>query len=146
MPQLPSWIRDFAVLIGRIGLGVVLIAHGWQKFTQWGIAGTTASFQKMGVPAPVLSAWYAAIVELAGGIALVVGIALPLVGVLVALDMLGAFVFVHASHGLLGQGGGELAVVLGVAALAVGFSDGGFSLDRVLFGRKDVRQAELATA
>ncbi|ONI83731.1 hypothetical protein ALI22I_35330 [Saccharothrix sp. ALI-22-I] len=60
-------LKDVAALIGRIGVGVVFIAHGWQKVTEWGLDGTATAFAGMGVPLPTLSAWFATIVELAGG-------------------------------------------------------------------------------
>lgn len=84
-------VRDLGLLAARIILGVVLMAHGWQKFSEWGISGTAANFEKMGVPAPTLSALFAAVVEFAGGIALVLGILTPVVALLVVLDMAGAF-------------------------------------------------------
>lgn len=134
-------VKDVTALIGRLGVGIVFIAHGWQKFTEWGMEGTAASFTKMGVPLPGLSAWFAAIVELVGGVALVAGVALPVVGVLLAADMLGAWVLVHLPNGLLGQGGAELVIVLGAAALALGFNGGAFALDRVLFKKKSLSPA-----
>jgi len=129
-------IKDVTALIGRLGVGIVFIAHGWQKLTEWGMAGTAASFEKMGVPMPTISAWFAAIVELVGGIALIAGVALPVAGVLLAVNMLGAWVIVHLPNGLLGEGGSELVIVLGAAALALGFNGGAYSLDRVLFKKK----------
>jgi putative oxidoreductase len=126
-------VKDVTALIGRIGIGIVFIAHGWQKFTQYGLDGTAASFEKMGVPLPTLSAWFAAIVELVGGIALIAGLALPVAGVLLAVNMLGAWLIVHLPNGLLGEGGSELVIALGAAALALGFNGGAYALDRVLF-------------
>src|SRR5688572_27692861 len=115
-------VKDVAALIGRIGIGIVFVAHGWQKWTEYGLAGTTASFEKMGVPLPSVSAAFAATVELAGGLALIAGFALPIAGVLLAVNMAGAFFLVHASGPLIGQGGSELVIVLGAAALALGFN------------------------
>ena len=129
-------LKDVAALIGRIGVGVVFIAHGWQKVTEWGLDGTATAFAGMGVPLPTLSAWFAAIVELAGGALLVLGVAMPVVGVLLAVDMLGALVLVHLPNGLLGQGGYELVLVLGVAALALGFNGGSLAVSRLVAGRK----------
>jgi putative oxidoreductase len=129
-------VRDLALLIGRIGVGAIFIAHGWQKFAEFGLDGTAASFEKMGVPAPALSAWYAAIVELAGGALLVLGVALPVVGLLLAADMLGALFVVHLPNGLIGPGGAELVLALGVAAVVLGFNGGAFALDRMLFRRR----------
>ncbi|WP_367138826.1 DoxX family protein [Saccharothrix sp. HUAS TT1] len=129
-------LKDVAALIGRLAVGVVFIAHGWQKVTEWGLDGTATAFAGMGVPLPAVSAWFAAIVELAGGALLVLGVALPVVGVLLAADMLGALVLVHLPNGLLGQGGYELVLVLGAAALALGFNGGSLSVTRLVKGRR----------
>jgi putative oxidoreductase len=131
-------VKDVAALIGRLGVGIVFVAHGWQKWTEYGLAGTAGSFEKMGVPLPSVSAAFAATVELVGGLALIAGLALPIAGVLLAFNMVGAFVLVHASGPLIGQGGSELVVVLAVAALALGFNGGAYSLDRVLFKNNKV--------
>jgi putative oxidoreductase len=127
-------IRDLAVLVGRIGLGVIFIVHGYQKFFQRGIDGTSVEFAQLGVPGPMLSAWYSTVVELVGGAALIIGVALPVVGILLALNMVGAFVFVHLSNGFFIMNNGyEYVLALAVASLAIGFNGGAFALDRVLF-------------
>lgn len=74
--------RDLAILIARIGLGVVFVAHGWQKFFEYGVNATQESFADMGVPLPDISAIAAATIELAGGFALIVGLATPVAGFL----------------------------------------------------------------
>lgn len=124
-------LKDVAALIGRLGVGVVFIAHGWQKVTEWGLDGTAAAFAGMGVPLPTPSAWFAAIVELGGGALLVLGVAMPVVGVLLAVNMVGALLIVHLPNGLLGQGGYELVLVLAVAALAIGFNGGSLTVTRL---------------
>ncbi|AHI01291.1 DoxX family protein [Kutzneria viridogrisea] len=136
-------IRNLIALVARVGIGVIFIAHGWQKFNEYGISGVTASFTKMGIPMPGVSAWFAATVELLGGAALIVGIGLPVVGVLIAIDMAGAFLFVHASAGLISEGGSELVIALGLAALYLGFAGGRYSLDSLV---AKGRYRELVTA
>ncbi|SDP95981.1 putative oxidoreductase [Actinopolyspora xinjiangensis] len=131
MPQLPTAVRDLALLLGRVVIGIVFVVHGLQKFTQWGISGTTDSFAQMEIPAPALSAWFAALVETLGGIALIVGVALPLAGALLAVVMLGALFFVHLSQGFSEY---EYVLVLAAAALALGFNGGNYSIDRLLRG------------
>ncbi|GAA1658147.1 DoxX family protein [Actinoplanes couchii] len=129
--------RDVALLIARVVVGIVFIAHGWQKFNEWGLDGTSAAFGQMGVPLPTVSAWFAAIVELAGGIALVAGVAVPLVSLLLVVNMVGAFVLVHVSNGVFVDNGGfELVAVLGAAALVFAVLGAGrYSVDRLLAPR-----------
>ncbi|GAA1571363.1 DoxX family protein [Kribbella sancticallisti] len=126
--------RDLVLLIARVGLGVVFIAHGWQKFSTNGLDATAAGFDQMGVPAPTLSAYYAAGVELIGGAALILGVLTSVAGLLLAVDMAGAFLFVHASKGVfVAAGGWELVVVLGLFALTIATVGAGrFSLDNAL--------------
>jgi putative oxidoreductase len=142
----PAPARDTAVLLTRVAIGLVFLAHGWQKLFTNGIDGTAAFFDQAGVPAATAAAWYAAVVELVGGAALVLGLAVPLVGLLLLLDMLGAFVFVHAGAGLfVQQGGYELVLALGAAALVLAVLGAGrFSADHLLLGHR--RAAQRASA
>jgi putative oxidoreductase len=135
---LPAPARDLAILLTRVAVGVVFFAHGWQKLATNGIGGTAAFFDQVGVPAASAAAWVAAVVELAGGAALVLGLAVPLAGLLLLVDMLGAFLFVHAGAGLfVDQGGYELVLILGAAALLLAaLGAGRFSLDHLLGGRR----------
>jgi putative oxidoreductase len=133
-------LGDFFAFVGRLGVGAVLVAHGLQKFLQWGIAGTGASFAEMGIPVPEIAAWFSALVELVGGAALIVGLALPLFGILIAVNMAGAVLFVHLPYGLFAPQGFELPLVVGLAALALGFNGGRWSIDYALFGRTRQRR------
>lgn len=132
-------ISDIVILIARIAIGVTLLAHGWQKFFTNGIGGTADGFEAMGVTAPTASAVFAAVVELVGGILIIVGLFTPVVAVLVVIDMLGAWWFVHKDAGtfFVDGGGHELVLMLAAGAAIIGALVGGkFSLDRLLFHRK----------
>jgi putative oxidoreductase len=145
MITLPQTARDALMLVARIALGVVLIAHGWQKFAEYGIGGTAASFGKMGVPLPAVSAVFAAVVELIGGLALLAGAATVVAGLLVVLDMLGAFVLVHIGNGVfVTDNGFELVVVIAAAALLlVAAGPGRYSVDHALAGRRHTAAARV---
>ncbi|MEN3267089.1 DoxX family protein [Pseudonocardia sp.] len=135
---LPVPARDVALLIVRIVLGVILIAHGAQKFFSYGIGGTAAPFAQMGIPLPTVSAVVAAVIELVGGALLIVGLATAVAGLLVVLDMLGAALFVHATHGIFAADEGwELVGAIGAAALALAaVGPGRFSIDHAVGARR----------
>ncbi|MCP2339521.1 DoxX family protein [Actinomadura rupiterrae] len=129
-------LTDAALLLGRLVLGVVFVAHGWQKFHKYGHATVTKMFDGMGIPLPGLAASYATWVELAGGVLLIVGVLTPLVGLLLFGDMAGALWFAHADHGFFSDKGGyEYVLVLAVLSLLVAFAGPGrVSLDALLGG------------
>jgi len=135
-----------AITVLRVILGFLFAAHGWQKFNEWTIAGTQAAFTQMGVPAANISAPLVAGLELAGGIALILGVLTRVVAALLAVNMIGALFLVHASAGVFADKGGyELVLLLGAAALALALTGAGrVSVDRLLFGRKGSKLAVLA--
>ncbi len=135
---LPPSARDASLLVARLLLGVVLIAHGWQKVVTNGLGGTAEAFAGMGVPAAPVSAAFAGIVELVGGALLLFGAATAVVGVLVVLDMLGAALLVHAGNGVMASDGGwELVGVIGAVALVLAAVGAGrYSVDHALAARR----------
>ncbi|GAA4504249.1 hypothetical protein GCM10023191_058240 [Actinoallomurus oryzae] len=133
-------IYDVVALLARCGVGTVFLAHGWQKI-QVGVTATGRNLDAMGTPLPTAAAVYSTFVELLGGAALILGIALPVAGTLLFLDMAGALIFVHAEHGVFlvdngkVQNGFELVLVLGLASLVFAAGAGGrITLDQRLFG------------
>jgi putative oxidoreductase len=134
-------IYDVVALLARCGVGTVFLAHGWQKI-QVGVTATARNLDAMGAPAPTAAAVYSTFVELLGGAALILGLALPVAGTLLFLDMMGALIFVHAKHGIFLVDGGnvrngfELVLILGLASLVFAAGGGGrLTLDHRLFGR-----------
>lgn len=125
------------VLIARVVVGAIFVANGWQKLMVVGMPTTAASFGKLGMPLPGMAARYAAYVELGAGLALIIGLLLPLAGLLLAIDMLGALLFVWARQGFTVQNMGlQFVAVLGISSFMIGFSGGGtLALDRTLFQR-----------
>ena len=139
MLQPPPAVRDLLVLAARLVLGVVLLAHGYQKLVGQGLGATAASFARMGVPLPGLSATFAGCVETGGGILLVLGFLMPVVAAFVTCVMLGAGWFAgHWFGGVTGDDGWELigVIIAGVLLLAA-TGPGRFSLDHVLAQRRD---------
>lgn len=138
--------RDLALLAVRALLGVVLIAHGWQKLDQWGLEGTKAGFADMGVPNAGPAAAFAIIAELGGGALLLVGLLTPLAALLVVANMAGAFWFAHRGTTVfVGDGGWELVAAIGAGALALfAVGAGRLSIDGILLGTWRRRRAKKA--
>ncbi|GAA2018974.1 DoxX family membrane protein [Pseudokineococcus marinus] len=136
--MLPEPVRDLALLLARLLVGVVLAVHGWDKLVDQGVQGTAGFLGSLGVPAPEVAAVAVSVVELLGGLLLVLGAATTLVSVLVLVDMAGAFWLVHRGNGVLVDGGGwELVGVVAAAALALlGAGPGRASLDHLVGARR----------
>jgi putative oxidoreductase len=114
---------DLALLVLRVVLAAVMLAHGLQKVTD--LSGTVGGFGHMGVPAPTLTAPYAALAEAGGGILILLGVAVDIAGLLFAVDMIGAIVFVHFKNGFTGQGGYEFPLILLAVAVALALAGPG---------------------
>jgi len=141
---------DLGLLLLRLGLAAVMLAHGYQKlFLQGGFPGTQAGFAQMGVPYPQVAGILIIVLELAGGVAMAFGLFTVIVGLAYAAAMAVAIWFVHLANGFfVAQGGYELAGLTGVVALVLAISGAGrISLDRAIFGakrRRRVREAREA--
>lgn len=140
----PTIARDIITVIARIALGVIFIAHGWQKFNEWTVSGTTQSFAQMGVPLPDIAAPFATFVELIGGALLVLGALTPIVGILLAANLIGALVIVHLTPvPFVDQGGWELVAALAAGALLLAaMGPGRFSVDRFLLKGKKSKSSK----
>lgn len=137
----PAPAADLGLLVARVLIGVILIAHGGQKFFDQGLGTVANGFEEMGVPAPSAAAFFAAAVEFGGGVLLIVGALTPLIGVLVAVDMAGAYWFAHRDAGLFAaEGGWELVAVIGGLALTLATVGAGrFSVDGLATGGRSRR-------
>ncbi|MFG1701746.1 DoxX family protein [Nonomuraea sp. M3C6] len=130
--------RPAVLLLARIAIGAIFLVHGYQKFATMGLAGTTKFFESLDIPLAGVAAPAVAVLEVAGGLALILGAALPIAGTLLAIDMVGAIVFAHGASGFsVGDGGYEFVLALAAGSLAVGFTGGGaLALDSVVGSRR----------
>lgn len=96
---------DYAALILRVTSGTAFIAHGLLKLTVFTIPGTVGFFESLGLPG--IFAYLTIFVELAGGVALILGVGTRAVSLALIPVLLGA-TWVHVGNGWLftAEGGG----------------------------------------
>ena len=120
------------MLVLRVVVGVTFLLHGLDKLGD--LAGTEQLFVSLGIPAPTLMAPFVAVTEAVGGVLLIAGLATPLVGTALAIDMLVALLTQHLGQGFFVRDGGiELTLLLGGASLGIALLGAGrFSVDAAL--------------
>jgi putative oxidoreductase len=129
----------YGLAILRVVLGIAMAVHGWAKLSG-GVDNLAGFFGgTLGIPAPGLMAWVVTIVELVGGILLIVGFLTQIAGILIALDMLGAILFAYLLRGapLIAENGQQISwekeAVLAAAALCIALAGPGiWSVDDVV--------------
>jgi putative oxidoreductase len=136
-PALPAPRIDLGLLVLRVVLGTVFLAHGAQKLFVFGFDGVTGAFTQMGAPLPGVTGPLVALVEFFGGLALIVGLLSRLAGVGLAATMLGAILLVHLPAGFFAPKGVEFVLTLMAGALAIAATGAGrYSLDHALGARR----------
>jgi putative oxidoreductase len=128
---------SLGIALVRIMTGVIFIAHGYLKFFVMGIPGTTGFFSQVGVPAPGIMAPLVATLEVAGGIALVLGLLTRPAALGLAIDMLVAILLVRLKGGFFAPNGAEFEILLGVACVAIVIAGAGaLSADEAIARRR----------
>lgn len=140
--------RDVALLLGRLLLGSIMFAHGYQKFMVDGIGRTTQGFEKMSIPVAIVSASFVTVVEIVGGVLVIAGALLTTVAACYLVVMAGAAVFVHIPNGMfVSNGGWELVGAIAALLLALAAAGSGrFGVDHWLRSRRSTAEAAAPTA
>jgi len=138
----------------RLGLGLVMFAHGAQKVLGWfggpGFNGAMGMFEHMGIPG--FFAFLAIAAEFLGGLGLILGFLTRIAAFGVMMNMLVAILKVHGTNGFFmnwtGKQAGEgfdyhlLTIAMALAVIIGGA--GAFSVDHAIVNARPARRARLA--
>ena len=148
--KLNGWhcrFKHAASLLQSPFLLMVRLYWGWQfAQTGWGklqhLSHVRGFFASIGIPAPSVMAPCIATLEFVGGILLIVGLASRIIGLLLALNMMTAYLTTEqpALHSILSDPGkfynADPFTFLFAALIVLIFGAGAFSLDYLLFRRQ----------
>ena len=145
----------WAPLLLRLVMGYGFMSHGWVKLSR-GPAKFQVLLEQLGAPLPHLTSWVVPLVELLGGLALLVGASVAIAAIPLIATMLVAMFTVHFKYGfsaintvglspsgpIFGPPGYEvnLLYIAGLLSLALGGA-GAISVD-ALVARRRAREHE----
>jgi putative oxidoreductase len=143
MASFLSFLQNFGLLVARLGLGGILLLHGWMRYDA-GVQKQIDYLTQFRTPYAEVAAWGAIIFELVGGVLLIVGALTRLVGLGVLIEQILIIAYTNwykwpptllNADGIY-KGGYEYNVALGLLGLLLFVLGGGaVSIDR-LFRRK----------
>jgi putative oxidoreductase len=125
LSSIASRLVDFAPLVARLIVGIIMATHGWQK-----LSGGPANFGEtflanVGVPLPIFMAYVVTFTELIGGILLILGLLSRLAALALTIDLVMAMLLVSGLAEL------ELSLTAGFLVVLLA-GPGKFSLDYAL--------------
>ena len=128
---------DLALLILRVGTGVIFIPHGYPKMTggggdeKGGQAHLTQSLARMGLPFPRTFAALVGAIEFFGGLLLIIGLQTQLASLALAFVMLVATGRVLVQRGFVGEADFPFSLLVATLALAL-LGGGTISLEQIV--------------
>jgi putative oxidoreductase len=132
----PRVVTDAGLLVLRLAVATVFIAHGWGDVFEAGVSNNIQNYRDAGIPLAALSAPFTAHIQLFGGVLFLFGALTRPLSVGFAVVMAGALFFVHSGEPLvMGQdgSGSGFAFIMCAASIALLLTGPGrFSLDRLL--------------
>ena len=125
-------LQPLALLVMRLALGVVMLAHGYQN-TFRHLHDHVHMVVSLGIPAWL--GYVSSFTEFFGGLLIVAGFFTRPAAVAICIDLIVAIWKVHWHNGLTGDHGYEFPLALAALAFALIFFGGGpISMDHVLRG------------
>jgi putative oxidoreductase len=133
---------DYGLLLIRLALGIIMVAHGGQKLFTFGYGGVVGGMTQMGLPAPSISAALIIAAEFGGGLLMLAGLFTRFAAAAFAFAMIVAATQVHLAAGFFLPAGYEFTLMLALTSLGVVLTGPGrFSIDALLARRRTVAVA-----
>ncbi len=132
---------DLALLILRVGTGLIFIPHGYPKMTggggeeKGGQAHLTQSLAQMGLPFPYAFAALVGAIEFFGGLLLILGLQTQWAAIALALVMLVATGRLLVQRGFVSNADFPFSLLVATLALAL-LGSGTASLDQIFLALK----------
>ena len=126
-------ISAFAPLPIRVMAGIAFITHGLPKFEN--LQGVQGFFASVGIPAEL--ALPIGLLEVIGGILLIVGLITRITSILFIIEMIGVVLVVKAGASITGEGGIEVELLLMAISISLLLSGPGrISIERDVLKRE----------
>ncbi|MET7257832.1 DoxX family protein [Dyadobacter fermentans] len=90
---------QWAPLFLRLIIGFGFLAHGWAKLSKGSPAGFEKLLTQLGVPFPHITSWIASLVEIIGGMLVLIGFSISITAVPLICTMLVAMFSIHINYG-----------------------------------------------
>ena len=129
MVQFLLLFDNWALLILRVVLGLILLIHGWPKIKN--LKATSQSFSAMGFKPAIFWGTIVALVEFLGGLALIGGLLVQVVAFLVAIQFIVIILKVKRDKGFAGGYEFDL-LIIATALILFTIGGGAFGLDNIL--------------
>ena len=110
-------LKDIALMLTRIVMGVIMVTHGWHRWQNEGITAEASILEHAGIPNPGLMVWLLIGFEVIGGIFLIFGLATPAIGLGLAVLNTGIIITLRSHNFYVHDSGWEYNAVMAIVGL-----------------------------
>ena len=137
-------LKDIALMLTRIIMGVIMVTHGWHRWQNEGITAEANILEHAGIPNPGLMVWLLIGFEVIGGIFLIFGLATPVIGLGLMVLTIGIILTLRSHTFYVHNSGWEYNAVMTIVGLVLMTHGAGrIGLDNLFRTPKDIQpQAE----
>ena len=132
-------LKDIALMLSRIVMGVIMVTHGWHRWQNEGITAEANILEHAGIPNPGLMVWLLIGFEVIGGIFLIFGLATPAIGLGLMVLNIGIILTLRLHNFYVHESGWEYNAVMTIVGLVLMTHGAGrMGLDNLFRTPKDI--------